>query len=80
MIHMISMSIMTDAELLKLVETFLEKTEMAPTRFGREVMADGALVQHLRAGRSLSLSNANKLVDFMATYRTPKAARVEQAA
>jgi hypothetical protein len=39
---------------------------MAPTRFGRETMADGSLVQHLRAGRSLSLANANKVMNFIA--------------
>lgn len=62
------MSIMTDAELLEHVEDFLVKTGMAQTRFGREVMADGALVQHMRAGRSLSLTNVNKVLDFMAAY------------
>lgn len=68
------MSIMTDAELLAEVERFLKLANMAPTRFGREVMADGALVGHLRAGRSLSLSNANKLVRFMAEYPFESAA------
>jgi len=68
------MSIMTDAELLTQVEAFLIETGMKPTRFGRETMADGALVQHLRAGRSLSLANANKLVTFMAQYAAQQAA------
>lgn len=68
------MEIPTDADLVARVDEFLARTGMAPTRFGREVMGDGALVQHLRAGRSLSLSNANKLVSFMATHRGESAA------
>lgn len=68
------MEIPTDAELVARVDEFLTRTGMAPTRFGREVMGDGALVQHLRAGRSLSLSNANKVVAFMAAYRPQDAA------
>lgn len=62
------MSIMTDTELLAVVEAFLLRTKMPHTRFGREVMADGALVQHLREGRSLSLKNANKVLSFMTEY------------
>lgn len=68
MILMTVMSIMTDAELLEQVEAFLDRTGMKPTRFGREVMSDGALVQHLKTGRSLSLGNANKVVAFMLEY------------
>jgi hypothetical protein len=63
------MSIITDAELLAQIEDFLGRVDMPPTRFGREVMADGALVQHLRAGRSLSLANAGKVIAFMRDYR-----------
>jgi hypothetical protein len=62
------MSIMTDAELLERVEAFLALHGMAPTRFGREAMADGSLVQHLRAGRSLSLGNANKVLSYMVSF------------
>jgi hypothetical protein len=59
------MRIMTDAELLTAVEDFLARSKMPHTRFGREVMSDGALVQHLRNGRSLSLANANKVLSFI---------------
>lgn len=68
------MNIITDAELLTQVEAFLARTGMKHTRFGRETMADGALVQHLRAGRSLSLANANKVVSFMEQYDQARAA------
>jgi hypothetical protein len=71
MIHLVAMKIMTDAELLAKVEAFLKRTKMPATRFGRETMADGSLVTHLRAGRSLSLANAGKVVDFMIAYRAP---------
>lgn len=62
------MTIMTDDELLAQVESFLGRTGMKPSRFGRETMADGSLVQHLRAGRSLSLRNAAKLMEFMSAH------------
>lgn len=71
MILAVVMKIMTDAELLAKVEAFLERTKMPATRFGRETMADGSLVTHLRAGRSLSLANAGKVVGFMVSYRAP---------
>lgn len=69
MIQLLSMKIITDQELLNAVEAFLARTGMAHTRFGREVMGDGALVQHLRGGRSLSLANANKVLSFMRSYK-----------
>lgn len=65
---MAAMTIMTDDDLLRAVEEFLARTSMAHTRLGREVMGDGSLVQHLRAGRSLSLRNAEKLMRFMTEY------------
>lgn len=75
MILVVAMKIMTDDELLAEVEKFLDRTKMPHTRFGREVMADGALVQHLREGRSLSLKNANKVLNFIASHvDAPKAA------
>ena len=59
------MTIMSDIELLQHVEAFLERSQMAPTRFGREVMGEASLVARMKAGRSLSLTNANKLLDFI---------------
>ncbi|MGI4880673.1 MAG: hypothetical protein ACRYG4_24680 [Janthinobacterium lividum] len=61
------MHIISDQELLEAIEAFLEKTGMAPTRFGRETMGDGSLLTHLKAGRSPSLRNAEKIVAFMKT-------------
>ena len=69
------MDIITDAQLLEKVEAFLKLHDMAPTRFGREAMGDGALVFQLREGRrSLSLRNAEKLATYMATYAEPSQA------
>lgn len=72
------MDMPNDADLLKQVETFLAKTKMAPTRFGRDTMGEASLVASMREGRSLSLRNANKLVQYMADYVAPAVA--EQAA
>jgi hypothetical protein len=34
-----------------------------------DAMGDGALIPQLKAGRSLSLKNAEKVLSFMAKYR-----------
>jgi hypothetical protein len=67
-------TIITDAEMLDQIERFLAAHTMKPSRFGLEAMGDGALVQQLRAGRSLSLRNAERVVRFMASYSDNKAA------
>ncbi|MBO9380065.1 hypothetical protein GG804_25175 [Sphingomonas histidinilytica] len=68
--------VITDAELLEQIERFLARSGMSQTRFGVETMKDGALVEQLRAGRSLTLRNAERVMRFMAAYKspTPKAA------
>jgi len=66
---------LTDDALLRQVDAFLKRTKLAPTRFGLEAMGDGALIKQLREGRSLTLKNANRVLDFMATYQ-PDSARV----
>lgn len=63
------MMTLSDDVLLEQVEAFLAETEMKPTRFGREAMGEASLVARMKEGRSLSLKNANKLLDFMAAYR-----------
>lgn len=67
------MDMLSDDDLLARVEAFLKQHDMAPTRFGRETMGEASLVARLRDGRSLSLRNANKLLDFMATYQPTEA-------
>ena len=74
MISNVFMDVLTDQQLLDRIEAFIDLHSMAPTRFGREAMGDGALIQHLKAGRSPSLRNVNKIVDFMAAYRGESAA------
>lgn len=75
MILVLPMDIMStanpDAELLAKIDAFIARTGMAPTRFGRETMADGWLIEHLRNGRSLSLKNARKVIRFMEEYEKP---------
>lgn len=70
------MEIITDAQLLERIEAFIAQHSMSASRFGREAMADGALVFQLRAGkRSLSLKNAEKVVRFMEAYPDASDAR-----
>ena len=59
------MNALTDATLIARIEHFLDRTKMKPTRFGLDAMGDGALLNQLRAGRSLSLKNAEKVLKFI---------------
>lgn len=72
------MEIITDSALLAHIEGFLARHSMAQSRFGRETMGDGSLVQHLRDGRSLSLKNAERVLTWMADFES--ALTTEQAA
>ena len=60
--------ITTDETLLAQIDAFLARTGMAPTRLGLDALGDGGLVRGLRAGRSPSLRNAEKLLRFMREY------------
>lgn len=66
---MLPMQMITDTDLLAHIDAFLAVQEMAPSRFGLEAMGDGALVPQLRAGRSLTLKNATRVMAFMTTYQ-----------
>jgi hypothetical protein len=63
------MEIITDAALIERIKAFIDQHQMAPTRFGREAMGDGALLSQLEDGRSLSLKNAEKVIRYMQEYR-----------
>lgn len=61
-------TLLTDHALLEKIEQFIAKHEMRPSRFGLDAMGDGALIPQLRAGRSLSLRNAERVIKFMEAY------------
>lgn len=67
-------TIITDAALLEQIEAFIAEHDMRPSRFGLEAMGDGALIPQLKAGRSLSLRNAERVLRFMASYQPTQAA------
>jgi hypothetical protein len=56
---------LSDADLLEEIQSFLTRHKMKPSRFGLEAMNDGALVPHLKAGRSLTLKSARRVMDYM---------------
>ena len=62
-------ALFTDADMLAKVDAFCARHAMAPTTFGRLAAGDGSLVPNLRAGRSLTLKTANRVADFMTSYR-----------
>jgi 2,4-dienoyl-CoA reductase-like NADH-dependent reductase (Old Yellow Enzyme family) len=54
--------------LLRTIETFLRRTGMAPTRFGRDAMRDPRLVFDLRKGREPNRRTIRRLEHFMNIY------------
>jgi len=61
--------LISDAAVLARIEAFCERHAIRPTTFGRAALSDGNLIANLRAGRSLTLKNAERVVRFMAEYR-----------
>ena len=51
--------------LLREVEKFLRSTDVAPTRFGRDVMGDPRFVFDLRNGREPRESTAERVRNFL---------------
>ena len=47
--------------LMRRIQRFLERAEMAPTRFGREAVGDPRLIGDLRNGRELRASTAARI-------------------
>lgn len=62
------MTIPDDIELLAHTESFLAETGMGPAKFGVLAKGEGGLVSSMRAGRSLSLRNARRILSFIETY------------
>jgi hypothetical protein len=73
------MDIITDNELIARIESFIAAHDMKPSRFGLDAMGDGALIPGLKNGRSLSLKNAQRVLRFMAEYRSAPTTSAEAA-
>lgn len=54
-------------DLMSEVESFLSRTAMAPSIFGRDAIGDPNLVRNLKAGRELRFRTAQRVRDFMAS-------------
>lgn len=59
----------THRNLLSEIERFLDKHDMAPTRFGSLAMADPSFVSDLQQGRDIKWSTVEKVRAFMAEFR-----------
>jgi len=60
--------LMTQAELLKAIDEFLARHDMAPTTFGRLSCGDGAALGRLRKGLGITLRRAEQMRQFMSEY------------
>jgi hypothetical protein len=63
------MSRSTD-QLLVEIEAFLVTSGMSPTMFGIQAMSDGTFFKRLKSGGSVTLTTADRLRDFMASYES----------
>lgn len=64
------MTPMSNERILKSVEKFLAKNDMAPTTFGRKALNDPHFVSDLRdEKRRVWPETAAKLKEFMSSYR-----------
>lgn len=59
------MDIPTQDELLTRIEAFLERHDIAETRFGRDAVNNPAFLRGLREGKSPTLDTLNKLKCYM---------------
>lgn len=59
------MQIPTDAELLASIKAFIDRHNMAPTRFGRDATGEPQLIDSIEKGRSPSLNTLQRIAAFM---------------
>jgi hypothetical protein len=64
----------------RLVERFLEETDLSPTKFGRLVAHDPRLVLDMRNGREVRARMERRLRLYMAQYRDAQGSRGRTAA
>ena len=51
--------------LMRRIELFLKRADMAPTRFGREAVGDPRLVRDMKNGRELRETTAARVVAWL---------------
>jgi len=51
--------------LMRRIELFLKRADMAPTRFGREAVGDPRLISDLKNGRELRDTTAARIVAWL---------------
>jgi len=51
--------------LMRRIELYLQRAEMAPTRFGREAVGDPRLVQDMKNGRELREPTAARIAAWL---------------
>ncbi len=52
----------------KRVSTFLNRTGLSPTRFGRMALGDPNLMRQIDGGRSLTLRTADRVLAFISSF------------
>lgn len=58
-------------DLLELIEGFLDRADMSPSRFGTLCMNDHTFVPRLRRGADVRLETADRVRAFICDWRPP---------
>lgn len=64
------MNIITDGQLLDIIDSFQVRFHVKETAFGRKCNGEPGLLPTLRAGRKVSLEMANRIIGFMKDHAT----------
>jgi hypothetical protein len=59
------MQVITEAELIARIRSFLERHDMAPTTFGRKATGEPQIISSIEGGRSPSLKVVQRIIAFM---------------
>lgn len=74
------MEIPTREQVVDRIDTFLTRSGMAPSTFGREVTGEGDLVRTIREGRMPRLDTLQRILDFIANREAELDAAAKDAA
>lgn len=65
--------------LLQRIERHMQRTKMAPTRFGREALGDPQFVFQLRHGREPRSKTVQRVLDYLDLFETQEPSDIRRS-
>lgn len=62
---LVVMDVLSHTEVVAQIDSFLDRHDMKPSRFGRDALGEPQFVGEVRAGRKPGLATLGKLSEFM---------------